>query len=122
MKSVFGLSENIAAAASYIFGPLSGIVVLVMEKENKFVRFHALQSIIWFLILMVAGWLLNAVGSIFGVIPLIGFIVNLALWPILSLGTLLYWVSKAYLAFRAYNGASYKIPIIGEVVWKQING
>jgi len=121
MKSIFGLNENIAAAASYIFGPFSGIVVLVMEKENKFVRFHALQSIIWFLALMVVGWVLNFLAAVLGSIPLIGLLFSIVLSPVLWLGGILYWVSKVYLIFKAVQNVTYKIPIIGEVVWNQIN-
>ena len=122
MKSVFGLSENIAAALSYIFGPFSGIVVLVMEKENKFVRFHALQSIIWFLFLMIGGWVLQFLSAILGSIPIVGILLSLVISPVLWIGGIVYWVSKAYLVFKAIQGATYKIPVVGDVVWTQVNG
>ncbi len=40
-----GLAPNVAAALSYILGPITGVLFLVLEKENRFVRFHAAQSI-----------------------------------------------------------------------------
>ena len=122
MKSVFGLSENIAAALSYVFGPFSGIVVLVMERENKFVRFHALQSTIWFLFLMIAGWVLQFLAALLGVIPVLGWGLGLLISPVLWLGGILYWVSKIYLIFKASQGVSFKLPIVGDVVWNQVNG
>jgi len=116
-KSVFGLNENAAAALSYVLGPFSGIFMLVMERGNKFVRFHALQSTLWFLMLWVAWWVLGLLPRIWIIGPLLGIFVS----PILFFGGLLYFVSKAWLAYRAYQGATTKIPIIGDVVWNQIN-
>src|SRR5689334_17289909 len=40
-----GLSANVAGALSYLLGFITGIVFLVLEKQNRFVRFHAAQSI-----------------------------------------------------------------------------
>ena len=48
-KATFGLDENIASALTYVLGFLTGIIFFLMEKENKTVRFHAMQSIITFL-------------------------------------------------------------------------
>ena len=120
-KSLFGLNENIAGALCYAFGPISGIVALVMERENKFVRFHALQSTIWFLFLLSSYWVLGLIRSILGVIPLIGGLFGLLLVPVLVVGNMVYWGSKIVLAYKAYEGKTYKIPVVGDVVWNQIN-
>ena len=117
MKSIFGLNENIAAALAYLFGPFSGIIVLVLERENKFVRFHALQSTLWFLFLMITSWVLGVFTSI----PIIGLILGLVINPVLWLGGILTFVSWAFLMFKAYSGATFKIPVIGDVVWTQVN-
>lgn len=113
MKSVFGLEQNHAAVLCYAFGWISGIVVLVLERNNKFVRFHALQSTLWFLMLMVVGWVLNFLGGI----PLIGVMAI----PLISLLGLLGLISWIILMVKAYSGATTKIPIIGDVVWTQVN-
>jgi len=117
MKSIFGLSENIAAAASYIFGPFSGLAVLIMERENKFVRFHALQSTLWFFSLMIIGVVLGFVAGL----PLIGWILGWIIRPILSIGSLLAFVSWVFLIFKAYSNESFKIPFIGDIAWRQAN-
>jgi len=117
MKSVFGLCEKGAAALSYVLGPVTGIAVLIMERENKFVRFHALQSTLWFLMLWVAWWIINFVL----VLPIIGWIIGLVVSPILFLGVLLNFGSKIFLIFKAYKGETFKIPIIGDVVWSQVH-
>lgn len=121
MKSIFGLDENVVAALSYVFGPFSGIAVLIMERENKFVRFHALQSTLWFIFLLIAGWGIGLVSGLFGWVPILGWGLGLILSSIMVFGRLLYIGSKIYLAFRAYQGATFKLPIIGEVVWSQVN-
>ena len=109
-KSVFGLDENIAGLLCYLLGFVSGIIILIMERENKFVRFHALQSTMWFILLtivsLVSGW-------IFGWIPLIGGLIS-------SVLTLLTVASAIFLMYNAYMGKQFKIPIIGDVVEGQL--
>jgi len=117
MKSIFGLEENVAAAISYLFGPFSGIAVLIMERENKFVRFHALQSTLWFLFLMIAGWVLGIIGSL----PLVGWLLGLLINPVLAVGTLIWFGSTVFLMMKAFNNEAFRLPIIGDVVWSQIN-
>ncbi len=53
------LSENVEAALSYLLLWLSGILFLVLEKKNKFVKFHAMQSVITFLPLTIISWFLS---------------------------------------------------------------
>jgi len=112
-KSVFGLSENAAAVFAYLFAFVSGIVVLIMEKENKVVRFAALQSTVFFL----TGFLIL---SILGVISnwwLIGIPFRLVAW---ILGGAM-WLSWAALCLTALVGKQIKIPIIGDVCWEHVN-
>lgn len=49
VKATFGLDENVASAACYVLGWLTGIIFFLMEKDNKTVRFHAMQSVLTFL-------------------------------------------------------------------------
>ena len=63
-KTSTGLDENVAGLLCYVLGWISGIVFLLIEPENKFVRFHAIQSIIVFGILNVAGIILNLIPFI----------------------------------------------------------
>ena len=115
-KSLFGLDERVVAALSYLFGPISGIIVLVLERENKFVKFHALQSMLWFLLLWAIWLVLGFVLSI----PIIGVILGFAMWPIRWIGRLIYILTKLCLMFTAYKGSNLKIPIIGDAAWNQI--
>ena len=102
-KCSTGLKPNIAAFLSYIAGFISGIVFLVIEKENKFVRFHALQSTITFGAVFILQW----------VFTYMFFVAALA--PILSLGSLALWI---ILMIKSYQGEKFKLPVIGDLVEK----
>ena len=112
-KSILGLNENCVGALSYVGLFFTGIAALIMEKENKFVRFHALQSTLWFVFLSVLGWALRILAGI----PLLG----LAFGLVAGLIGFVTFASMVFLAVMAYKGSTFKIPLIGEVVWNQIN-
>jgi len=105
-KTSMGLEENIAGLLCYILGWITGIVFLVLEKENKFVRFHAFQSLLTFLPLSVLIWIL-------GWIPFAGWVIAGLLWILI----LILWL---ILMFKAYKGERYKLPIVGDIAEKQI--
>ena len=105
-KSVFGLDENVASLLCYAGFYLTGIVILVMERENKTVRFHALQSTLWFAALTV----MSVVGRFAIVGGILGTLVNL-----LAVSS---WV---LLMCSAFMDKKFKVPIIGDVVESQIN-
>jgi uncharacterized membrane protein len=104
-KTSTGMQPNVAALLSYVLGVLTGIIFFIIEKENKFVRFHALQCIILF-------------GSLFvlqlalAFIPVIGAI----LVPVISIASLILWV---ILMIKAYQGEKFKLPMIGGIAEKQ---
>lgn len=101
-----GLDQNIAGLLCYIAGFVTGIVFLVIEKENRFVRYHAMQSIIVFVGLLI-------LDIICTIIPIIGWI----LLPFVSILSVVLWV---LLMFKAYSGSWVKIPIAGEMAEKQL--
>jgi len=96
-----GLEENIAGLLCYLFSIVSGVVFLVLEKENKFIRFHAMQAILTFI--FVAG-----ISIILSFIPFIGWIISLFLAP---LGFFL----SIFLMYQAYQGKMFKLPFIGDL-------
>jgi len=101
-----GLTENVAGLLCYLFWFVSGIVFLLVEKDNKFIRFHAMQSIALSVVFFVLSIVLT-------VIPIIGWILNLILTPVM----LILWI---FLMYKAYQGKYYKLPIIGELSEKQL--
>lgn len=99
-------NENLLGAVSYLLGFITGIVILLVEKQSKFVRFHAMQSTILF-------------GGIFiinialGFIPILGWLVGL----LLSLVAFILWI---VLMWKAFQGEMYKVPYVGEMAEKQL--
>ena len=103
-KSSTGLDENVAGLLCYVLGWVSGLVFFLLETENKFVRFHAIQSILVFgvlnIALIVLGWI-PFIGMVFGwLIGVLGFV----LWVILMI--------------RAYQGVKFKLPWSGNLAEK----
>jgi len=111
-KSVFNLNENIAAALAYVLSFVSGFIILIVEKDNKFVRFHAMQSVLLGVILFI----LNAALNIISHIWLVGFIASIALWA-LGIITFALWL---FTIFKALSKEYYKLPIIGDVAHAQV--
>ncbi len=105
-KTSMGLDKSVAGLLCYIVGWITGIVFLVLEKENKFVRFHALQFLLTFLPLSVLAWLL-------GWIPFIGWALAALVWILV----LILWL---ILMFKAYRGEEYKLPLVGDIAEKEI--
>lgn len=104
-KTSMNLEENLAGLLCYVLGWITGIVFLVLEKENKFVRFHAFQSLLTFLPLTVLAWIL-------GWIPFAGWVLAGLVWILI----LILWL---ILMFKAYKGEKYKLPIVGDIAERQ---
>lgn len=105
-ETSLGIDENIEGALSYFLGFITGILFLVLEKDNKFVRFHAMQSIIISVLLFV-------IVMILGIIPLF--------WLILPFVWLLELILWLLLMFKAYQGEKFKLPVIGDIAEQQMN-
>ena len=118
-KSVFNLKPNIAAILSYLFGPFSGMFFLILERNNKFVRFHALQSTLLFSALIIVGWLSSV--FIWFSVPILSTLFAVILVILHYIGVIFAWIGKIFLMIKAFRGESYKIPIIGDVAWKQVS-
>jgi uncharacterized membrane protein len=103
-KTSTGLDENVAGLLCYVLGWISGLVFFLIEKKNKFVRFHALQSIIvfgvLFLALIVLGW-----------IPFIGWVIAWIIWVL----AIVLWI---LLMVKAYQGEKFKLPWAGNLAAK----
>lgn len=95
------LDENVAGALSYVLWWVTGLLFYLLEKDNKFVKFHAMQSIITFLactiVITVARW-----------IPVFG-------WMLSGLFGLLAFIVWLVLIIKAYQGEKFKLPIIGDL-------
>ncbi len=101
-----GMAPNVAGLLCYLAGWITGLIFFLIEKENRFVRFHAMQSIITF-----GG--LTVLFTVLGFIPVIGWM----LFPIVGLVQLVLWI---LLMVKAYQGERFKLPVIGDMAEKNI--
>jgi uncharacterized membrane protein len=101
-KTSTGFDANVAAALSYLVGFVTGIIFLVLEKDNRFVRFHAMQSTLVF-----AG--IVAIDILLQVVPLLGALV--VIFVVIPLSAILWLL----LMFKAYQGEEFKLPLVGQM-------
>jgi uncharacterized membrane protein len=114
--------EKLKGALAYVLGFLTGIVVLLIGNDNKFLKFNALQSIIASLGFCIVFYVVEALISSllwsswgwenWGTYNLIFTLLNLVF--------LLYWVYFLYGAYLVYTGKEFKIPYIGDFVEKNL--
>lgn len=99
-KSSTGLDENVSGFLCYLAWFITGIVFLVVEKRSSFVKFHAMQSTITFLGLLVTMGVLSFIP-----------ILNLLIVPLWLLGLILWLI----LMVKALQGKRYALPIVGKM-------
>jgi uncharacterized membrane protein len=100
-KTSTGIQQNLAGLLCYVLGWITGIIFLVLEKDNKFIRFHAVQSIVVF-------GAITVVDIVLSLIPVIGWIIA---W-LLGVLAFILWI---VLMLKAYHGQMYKLPIAGNI-------
>jgi len=111
-----GVSDEskLFGALAYLLGILTGIVVFLVKKDDRFAKFHAMQSILLGVAVFVIFVVLGILGTILSFIPVIGWIIGILLfilWAVVGLGLFILWL---LLMWRAYNGVKWKLPVIGE--------
>lgn len=100
-KHTTSIPPGIAAAASYFFPFLGGLVMLAIEKEDRFVRFHAAQSIVFWIVALPVAFLSN--------IPVLGWIIGFAFMVV--------WI---FLMYQAWMNREFEIPWLGAIARKQV--
>ena len=117
-----GLEPNIAAVLSYLVmvPPITPAIMLLLEKEDRYVRFHALQGLLLGVLALVGIFGLEMIAQAVGFVsrPL-EIILNIAIF-LSGAGTFFLWI---YLLIRAYQAKSVKVPIVGDEaarrVWRE---
>ena len=106
-----GLAPNVASLLCYICMPITSIIFLLLEKENKDVQFHAWQGtvfgvgyIIFIVALQILAAILGAIANILGVI--IGLLI-----PVAGIIAFVLWI---ICLVKAYQGERWKIPYVGD--------
>ena len=108
-----GMQPNIEAGLSYVLGWVTGLIFFLAEKQNRFVRFHAMQSILFFGGLTVIRIILGVIGDF----PVLGFFAGLVGVAVGIIGLVGYIV----LLINAFQGRYFKLPIVGDYAEKYAN-
>jgi len=105
-KTTTGIEANVSALLCYLGGFITGIIFYIIEKDNKFVRFHAVQSIAVFGGLFVFNVACGMVlpGIMRGIISMLVGVLSVVLWVVLMA--------------KSYRGEKYKLPIAGDIAEK----
>lgn len=119
-KTALGLDTNVGALLCYLpvclISLIYSIIVIVTEKENKFMRFHAFQSLLLtviYIVLMigvslVGGIIVAAVSETLGaLVSLLSFVVVIA-----------FLAAMIYGCIKGYQGQKFKFPIVGDLAEK----
>jgi uncharacterized membrane protein len=129
--SFMELDSNLAAMLCYVsyfvccLGLVLGIVFVITEKENRFVKFHALQSLFLFAIVAVLGIVLNILTYVMAIVLNLtigfGWIAGLLTWVVGAVLLLVFAVFLIIGGIKAYGGQWFKLPIIGRFAWNAVN-
>ena len=128
--SFMNLDSNVGAMLCYILnfvcclGLVLSIIFVITEKENRFVKFHAVQSLFLAALQIAVGIVIGILGLILSLalnafdLSWLAWILILGLRFILLLIFLALWIMGG---IKAYGGQWYKLPIVGEFAWKTVN-
>jgi uncharacterized membrane protein len=105
-RSSTGVDPSLVAALAYVLGALTGVIVLALERESRFVRFHATQSIVFSLAVMVLTLILSG-------LPVGG---RFLMW-VTSISAVGIWI---FLMVQAILGKPHKLPFIGRAIDDQL--
>lgn len=95
-----GLKKETAAALAYVLGPVTGVLFLIISGKDAYVKFHAMQSIVVFVVLFVLQWILGLTLVLLPLVPLVG-IASFVLWLVLI--------------YKAWQGEEWEVPVVGKI-------
>jgi len=108
-----GIQPNVASFLCYLFGWVSGLIFYFIEPNNRMVRFHALQSILFCVAMIPISIVIMIIVAIFAAMN-VG-IVSAILWFVFGIGVFILWIM---LMVKAFQGGRLKLPIIGNMAEK----
>lgn len=113
-KSALGLDANVTALLGYPIGIVALISVFI-EKDNKFVRFHAIQSLLFWAVAIVL-WVALVFVMIF--LAFVSGALATLFWLLLMLVGLGVFAGVIFLGYKAFQGETFKLPVIGDMAEK----
>ena len=122
-KSSTGLDENVAALLSYVAGWVTGLVFFMIEKDSRLVRFHAMQSLLFNVLVAVVAialWIVLfvvflVVSQVSGALATILSLISVLVWLVFGVAILAGWV---LCLVKAFGGQYFKLPVIGNFAEK----
>lgn len=117
-KSSTGLDANVAALLAYVLTWLTGLIFFLLEKESRYVRFHAMQAILLGAAIFVIGILFSIVNTMIAFVS--GTLAALfgLLWLLILLGFFVVWI---FCLIKAYQGQEFRLPVIGDMASNIVN-
>lgn len=106
-------NRNLVAALSYLLGFITGVIILLVEKDDKFIRFHAMQATLIFGGLFVLNIILDVVVK---PIDFLGFVSTIVGTGITLVAVVVWVVSM----IKAYQGQVFKWPIVGKIAEEKV--
>src|SRR6266568_7626191 len=105
-----GLNARTEALLSYLLWWFGGLIFFLIERKNRFVRFHAAQSFIFFGTVSI----LYGILKLISLIPILGFLLS----PFLTCATLIIVIPAVliwlFLMLQAYRGVTVRLPFVSE--------
>ncbi len=112
-----GLSGRTEALLSYLLGWVSGLIFFAIERKNRFVRFHAAQSFVFFGFAFVVFFVLRLIGYLVSIIPFLGGFLGFVLNPVLACLTSVVLIAAGliwvFLMIQSYRGVTVRLPFFG---------
>jgi uncharacterized membrane protein len=114
-----GMTSNVAGCLAYILGFITGIIFLVLDpyKNDKFVRFHAFQSIFYSVVVIGFTIIWSILSIILGLVSM-GFLAGI-MFLISLLIHLVFFALAIFMMYKAYQNELFQAPIIGALAAKQ---
>jgi uncharacterized membrane protein len=124
-KSALGLDGNITVLIGYLI-PLISLILIFIEKDNKFVRFHAFQAVFWVVLCLVGIFAIAIVGFILGFVlsmvsSTLGTLVGLLFFLLYFALLIAYIGGLIYGAVKGFGGNTFKLPLVGSMAEKYSN-
>jgi uncharacterized membrane protein len=113
--TTINMEPNVAAGLSYLGTWVTGLIFILIEKQNRFVRFHAMQSILAFATLTVLSIVVSVITAALSFVSVIGCVLT----PLVSLAWLAVWL---ICMINGFQGKYFKLPIIGDYAERWANG
>jgi uncharacterized membrane protein len=107
-RTTTGVTPGASILVAYLLGWVGGLIFVLVEKQNRSVRFHAIQSIA----LSIALLAVLIVFQLIALVPVVGFVFSSVIIPIVGLGFL---ALIAIIVYQKYNGVDVQLPKLGEI-------